>query len=141
MSRKDLDADTQAWFAIEAIMWGELADTAPGADVSEQELAAIDGAGVDDAWVSRMRTEIDAVRDRRWRELLAEAKERRAARPLKAPAARAELPRAGLIARLDELRGAYPALVLHHRDLGEMSDEMLRVLVDDIEAVIADGDE
>jgi hypothetical protein len=49
--------------------------------------------------------------------------------------------RAELLARLQELRGTYPALVLHHRDLGEMSDEMLGVLVEDIEAVIADGDE
>jgi hypothetical protein len=88
-----------------------------------------------------MQAEAETILDARWRALFARAKERRAARPIKAPPSRRDLPRAHLLARLDELRGAYPALVLHHRDLGEMSDEMLRVLVEDIEAVIADHDE
>jgi hypothetical protein len=141
MRRNDLGDEGRAWLAIEAILWGELADAALVPEVSEEELAAVDGSGVDAAWVARMQAEADAMLDARWRELLANAKERRAARPHRAPAARREMPRAEMLARLDELRGAYPALALHHRGLGEMPDEMLRVLVEDIEAVIDDGDE
>jgi hypothetical protein len=105
--------------------------------------AAVDAAVLDAVW-----GEIQALSDAGWRRLLDEARARRAA-PMPAPL-RDERPRAALLARRDELLARYPTLAMHHRSLapGELSDEELRALVQDLEALVgaagapgADGDE
>ena len=92
---------------------------------------AVDAAELDAVW-----DEIQAMSDAGWRSLLDEARVRRAA-PRPAPL-HDERPRAELLARRDELLARHPTLAMHHRSLapGELPDEELRALVQDLEALV-----
>ena len=107
----------------------ELRDAAETGDANAA--TAVDAAELDAVW-----DEIQAMSDAGWRSLLVEARERRAA-PRPAPL-HDERPRAELLARRDELLARYPTLAVHHRSLApsELSDEELRALVQDLEALV-----
>ena len=140
MNKPERDELRRAWLALDAAFGDELAESEPLAEVDDAESAAAP-ARTSDAYVTRVRAMVDERLDEKWRELLAHAREQRRTRPIKVVPASPERTRPELLARLAELRTSYPTLALHHRDLEEMSDDMLSALVEDIEAVIAHGDE
>ena len=126
------------WLMIDAVVGSAFDEDEREHDV---DAAATDVASrdADPATVAQLRSALSMAFDRIWRDRLAMAADaRHATRAVPLAAAR---PRVELLARLAALATRYPRLVAQHRSLAGDSDETLRAMIEDIEAVTGDREE
>ena len=124
------------WLMIDALVGGAFDEDEREHDAEAMDVASSDA---DPASVEQLRSALSMAFDRIWRDRLAMASDAKHA-PRAVPLAAAR-PRAELLARVAALATRYPTLVAQHRSLAGDSDETLRAMIEDIEAVTGDREE